>query len=1092
MALLTEDEVLARCSRNLTEVLTTQDVQTQLAKLAEVKEDLLYRTGLMRDVGRTKEAEDIAEPLLELMTTSKSPKVRKWAVGFATELTELSPLWVSSFTLLGALQVALGDSKPGVLREAIKAATKVHTSALKLLASVGDDVPEAERAAAERLTPQHFAEISTIIKTVLKLGAARDQTDAGVRIRSLKLYETVALSNAELLAAPADRVEEACAVMGKSRLEVSRGSMNLVESLLEMLAPAKPMVFGVIVKLVLSLGLKMEAVRGPVIEKLVELAHGLPKQLKGKSNVLFDLRSALVAFLKLPATENWHKVLYDALRDKELDADEHAQQAIRVAEHAMRRLSGFRQALRDAMDAEIQEMQKRQKTLNLTAELTSSLESLVEVDKSAAGIIRDALAEAGGDLAKLVDILTDSGLDLSSLQGKLAGLVSASSKGGEGGAQDASRSDPRRAGAKLPWSARLAAAAKEAPAPASLTLQQCLGLYDAAVSRATKKVNAVRAGGGSHVLFSLLPHLGLLRMLILAQKETGTLVSSGAGGSSYAEATLLAFLVESLPDSVPTILGWLHLAYANVHGLMDMELLPESAYEDLLGAVVGAILKAEGSKTEHVRSLSEILINAPQVPKGIVDVVREFTLREVETGAMEIEGEEGSGSSVGAGLELWRDMALMRPTGAPEFLDVILCATQTEKREAREQAVAIVVGELFVRADLREQIEGFARTGLESLCKLTDGDGPGADADEAEKEAIENSVTARLALYMGLVSSAPDLLEGIMELYPSFAKHVKRAVNKEVKPIVLELGATAPAVLRVVETHTEEAGLFVLQILHALSDTSIPPRELVDVVLRVYKERMQNPRLLIPVLGGMAREDLEVHLPSLLELQEKTTRYVVQKILRTQGMAMEPTQFVVYLHGLDGVSDGFAARLDQIVTWVFEADKAIPSQKLPRLVTDLVRLDRVSGLMMTTFTKALKAYPSLARFIIDNLAKVIARSKETKDPKKKLWRDGGAWTAFGEFVLLARPTSLQLAFQLPTKAFGALIQRHEELVGDLTEYGKAMGVKRGAYGAQLEELKKRRKKMRRRAKKAAAAAAAAAAEGGTSAMDVESTGGAGK
>ncbi|KNC48905.1 uncharacterized protein AMSG_04649 [Thecamonas trahens ATCC 50062] len=1055
MSLPTEAEVLEQYMTRLEAVTAPSSSEGEtLEALAAMKEDLFHKTVVLRSAGREREAEAILRPLLGLFA-SPWAKVRKWVAGFAGELVALAPWWLTSRALLDALRMLLDDTNSAVAKTAVLSVTKLFTKALWLLC--GNSESGADTRAAAMLDAAWWADFYKLADPVFKHGMSSSKD--GLRIAALKFYEAFALACFSLPQKP----EPALLAVIDDVNALTRRAMSHVEALCRMTSATTvtAMVLKVVIGLLLKIGLTHQHTHELVIGALVALASNTLRHIakQQQASTKFLIKSALLKFLRKPETEPYHEDMVVALG--RMDAHDPAENAIRTAERAMGRLSAFRKRQRDAAEAAQRAARKRQKTQALAAKLTKSLTDLAKLDPKLVGVISKCVEAAGGDPGRLVELLNAEGVDIAAVSDDLADMIAATEKAtavadmdvasasGELGA-----SDPRRAEKAIPWADRLAKATAASPPAASLSLSQCLALYDAALARCTSSRAAVAAGGGNHIALGLIPHLGLLRTLVVIQDAS----LAAAPKTQAAEQALLSFLASELPQSMPTLVGWLHLAYANTAGLTPLQALPADAYDALLLRVIDTIGSLKTDVTSRMGHLAVVLANAPALPGSAVARISELTQPAPEHAA-------DAATSVSSSMALWSELAVMRPSGAEPFVAHLLDAALSDRSDVREVAAATVASKLYSVGTHREIIEEFAKTAVASLAKLDPASLP------EEQGAADNVIQTKLDLFLTLMGKKHELLHDFMTVYPGFAQDVKKHVHRQLVPVVQSMGSSSPVILKVVETHPEEAKILLLQILHALTDSAPPSRELVAAVLKVYNERERNVRLLIPILSGMSNAVLLEHVKDLIALPERTARFVVGKLVRTEGMALSPVDFLVHVHVLEPNPETLPRqRLQDVVSWVF-ADTTVTSDKLIAiLVQRLMSHSVIPPMLMSTVSAIWRERPALSRFIMSQLGQLISSSKSSK---KKVWKDAQIWQGFVDFILMARPQSLQLAFQLPVKPFAALLKRNPELLANLTAFANDQ---RGRIPrSHIEALQERAKKNRKKAKAAAAKAAQAAA-----------------
>lgn len=69
--------------------------------------------------------------------------------------------------------------------------------------------------------------------------------------------------------------------------------------------------------------------------------------------------------------------------------------------------------------------------------------------------------------------------------------------------------------------------------------------------------------------------------------------------------------------------------------------------------------------------------------------------------------------------------------------------------------------------------------------------------------------------------------------------------------------------------------------------------------VKVYQTRIPDPRLLIPIIPGLSKQELRDYLPKLVMLPHATMAIAMNRILTVRASPLSPSELVVALHFLD-------------------------------------------------------------------------------------------------------------------------------------------------------------------------------------------------
>ena len=225
-------------------------------------------------------------------------------------------------------------------------------------------------------------------------------------------------------------------------------------------------------------------------------------------------------------------------------------------------------------------------------------------------------------------------------------------------------------------------------------------------------------------------------------------------------------------------------------------------------------------------------------------------------------------------VNLMKDLVMKRPTKKLNFLNFLLEFCSHETSKVRETANQIVL-QMHSTGDIKDIIEDYSVMYLRFLISPTP---PtllfGEDRGRPKILDIwtEDIVKACLYLFLSLLPKNQKLFKHLVEVYTSTKAQVnvdfgptqggiksisvQRTILRELALAVGNIPIDSPELLDLVETCPEGSEILVTRIVHILTEKSLPTPELVEKFKKLYHDRSQDVRLLIPVLNGMTKQEI--------------------------------------------------------------------------------------------------------------------------------------------------------------------------------------------------------------------------------------------
>ena len=219
----------------------------------------------------------------------------------------------------------------------------------------------------------------------------------------------------------------------------------------------------------------------------------------------------------------------------------------------------------------------------------------------------------------------------------------------------------------------------------------------------------------------------------------------------------------------------------------------------------------------------------------------------------------------------------------------------------------------------------------------------------------------------------------------------RAAIQRNAIGLAKTLGASAPALLAVVQDPPAGSLPLVLQALHVLTEAAIPPQLMVTACLQLY-DSCKDARALVPALRGVDRATALRLLPALLDLQPEQLRPALQRLVAPLAAAIvagsggeqaasmapvaapavvSPAELLSALHTLDHSRDSSLLRkMMQGVTVCISSPALFPPESLAACISQLLTRVPLPQLFMRTVIQTVAAAPRLRTFVVGILRQV--------------------------------------------------------------------------------------------------------------------------
>ncbi|XP_037730047.1 symplekin [Drosophila subpulchrella] len=491
---------------------------------------------------------------------------------------------------------------------------------------------------------------------------------------------------------------------------------------------------------------------------------------------------------------------------------------------------------------------------------------------------------------------------------------------------------------------------------------------------------------------------------------------------------IMEFILEDVKQRIDLAFSWLFEEYSLLQGFtrhtyVKTENRPDHAYNELLNKLIFGI----GERCDHkdkIILIRRVYLEAPILPEVSIGHLVQLSL-----------DDEFSQH----GLELIKDLAVLRPPRKNRFVRALLNFSVHERTDLRDRALAHLVSLYHVHKILPARIDEFATEWLKFVEQETP---PAAVFSQdfgrptAESAWREDTAKVCLGLAFTLLPYKPEVyVEQICQVFVSTSAELKRTILRSLDNPIKKLGVENPTILQLIEDCPKGMETLVIRIIYILTERVPSPHE--DLVRRVrdlYQNKVKDVRVMIPVLSGLSRSELISVLPKLIKLNPAVVKEVFNRLLGIgaefahQTMALSPTDILVALHTIDtNVCD-----LKAIVkaTSLCLAERDLYTQEvLMAVLQQLVEVVPLPTLMMRTTIQSLTLYPRLANFVMNLLQRLIM---------KQVWRQKVIWEGFLKTVQRLKPQSMPILLHLPPAQLVDALQQCPDLRPALSEYAESM------------------------------------------------------
>ncbi|PXF46940.1 Symplekin [Gracilariopsis chorda] len=374
--------------------------------------------------------------------------------------------------------------------------------------------------------------------------------------------------------------------------------------------------------------------------------------------------------------------------------------------------------------------------------------------------------------------------------------------------------------------------------------------------------------------------------------------------------------------------------------------------------------------------------------------------------------------------------------------------------------------------------------------------------EQRATQALENAVTQEGAeesdldrdskLITALCGKKHELLSVLASSYAVASLAKRKVLLSRARELVEHVGVTSKYVLELIGGKLAPSEQFSLSAERFFSGTTQlavevlrvlvkklrkPSEEVVKAALERY-ERNNNAELIIPVLPGLSKEAILLHLAELVEQvtrpaeldgengeqkipngEKSSTRTstgfknVVSLITSNRPPSISPEDLLVELHKIEPTAGVAAAILA-----CFESKAVFQREVVAQAVQQILEMTTVPDLFMRTVHLARIFHPDLEKYITETVMKRLI--------EKNVWSNSLVWEGFLKYCADIKIKSVKLLLSLPVSQLQDALEKQksltsifEELLSD-PKKAKRLGNtrKREVIRGAIIKLRKSRKK----------------------------------
>lgn len=486
--------------------------------------------------------------------------------------------------------------------------------------------------------------------------------------------------------------------------------------------------------------------------------------------------------------------------------------------------------------------------------------------------------------------------------------------------------------------------------------------------------------------------------------------------------TIMSFILDDITARLELAFSWLFEEYSLLqgftrHSYVKSENKPDFAYNKLLNDLISGVLDSSDEKLEKDSILKRIYHEAPIISdEAFHQLVSMCELTDFSICAM----------------QLITELTIRRPPKRAKYLQVLLTFSVHENDYLRPQAIDNLLKIYAEHKILTEEIETHAVMWLNYLenaepCAAMFG--PEYGRDGAAIVWTDTMARNCMALFLALMPYHEQLLQNLSQVYVATSPDMKRSILRSIDVPIKKIGSESCVLLKFIEDGAKGTETLITRIIYILTEKNAPSGDLVNRVRHLYRTKICDVRLLIPILITLSRAEILAALPELLTLKDVVVKEVFNRLLglgpyETKSLPISPTELLVALHQIEIKKEKLKCLVNAITLCLKEKD-CYTQDILAIVLQQLIEVTPLPTLLMRTILQSLTLYPRMAPFVNNLLQRLIP---------KQVWKQKVLWEGFLKCCQRLRPASFPVMLTLPPLQLQDALNTHPELRQPLMEY----------------------------------------------------------
>ncbi|KAJ3321088.1 hypothetical protein HDV06_004646 [Boothiomyces sp. JEL0866] len=330
--------------------------------------------------------------------------------------------------------------------------------------------------------------------------------------------------------------------------------------------------------------------------------------------------------------------------------------------------------------------------------------------------------------------------------------------------------------------------------------------------------------------------------------------------------------------------------------------------------------------------------------------------------------------AISKGLTTLRDLIQNRPSCRNTCLEHLLSFSTDSDDDTRMIAVDSLKTFIPSNETVTVKIVDFAQENLKKLNEMT------------------VNVHSHLDLYLGCCSAKPLLLKGLFENYPLFHSDVAPQVLASSAKLFDSLHGEPEPLFELLESYPNGSESLLLALIKSLMNNETLKDKTIEIVKKVYLKKDLDVQFLLLIINHYDKATVLNQLDKLVEsLDESDEQKITIKDvfvslveIKEEQQLLTPNELLIKLHLLENVT---VKKQCKAIDICFIQTSVFTQEVVAIVLAHLVDQVKLSPLLMRTIILALKTYPDLSSFIVQQQTKLI---------NKKIWLIKPLWEGFAK------------------------------------------------------------------------------------------------